>query len=175
MRIIAGKYRGKNLKEFNISTTKPTLDRVKESIFSLIQFDIDGATVCDLFSGTGAFGLEAVSRGAEYVAMVDNNPQAINLIKQNAKNIVGNYKIFNMDYLSFLKQNNKFDLFLLDPPYAQNFGLVAIDYIIKNNLLNPNGTIIFETSAQNDVQLNYPNINVDKRKYGSVAVYKITN
>ena len=81
MRVIAGKYRGKKLKEFNLETTKPTLDRVKESMFNLIQFDVVDAVVLDLFSGTGALGIEAVSRGAKKTIFIDKNIEAIKIIK----------------------------------------------------------------------------------------------
>ena len=93
MRIVSGKYRGKKLKEFDIETTKPTLDRVKESIFNLIQFDVADSVVLDLFSGTGALGIEAISRGAEKVVMVDSNKKAINVIKQNLVGIEALKKI----------------------------------------------------------------------------------
>ena len=80
MRVIAGKYRGKKLKEFSLSSTKPTLDRVKESLFSSIQFDLIDARVLDLFSGTGALGIESLSRGAKEVDFVDSNPEAIKIL-----------------------------------------------------------------------------------------------
>ena len=80
MRIVAGKYRGKKLKEFELDSTKPTLDRVKESIFNLIQFEVLDAEVLDLFAGTGALSIECISRGAKFVSMVDSNPKAIKLI-----------------------------------------------------------------------------------------------
>ena len=80
MRIISGKYRGKKLKEFDLDSTRPTLDRVKESIFNLVQFDVLDSVVLDLFAGTGALGIEAISRGAKYVYLVDSNKQAINII-----------------------------------------------------------------------------------------------
>ena len=103
MRIISGKYRGKKLQEFDLATTKPTLDRVKESIFNLIQFDVADAVACDLFAGTGALGAECVSRGASKVYLVDSNPKAIKIIQANLKNMEGDFKIVNTDYLDFLK------------------------------------------------------------------------
>ncbi|MCQ2556282.1 MAG: 16S rRNA (guanine(966)-N(2))-methyltransferase RsmD [Clostridia bacterium] len=174
MRIISGKYRGKKLKEFDLNTTKPTLDRVKESIFNLIQFDVDGAVVCDLFSGTGAFGLECVSRGAKQVYLVDSNTEAIKLIKSNSAGMEGNFEIVNKDYLEFLKVCPKCDLFLLDPPYKTDFGSTAIDYIIKNDLLNDNGKIVFETGKDLNFVFDYPNFEIDRRNYGTVTVYKLT-
>ena len=83
MRVVAGRYRGKKLKEFELETTKPTLDRVKESMFNLVQFEIVDAVVLDLFSGTGALGVESISRGAKKTYFVDANPKAIKIIKEN--------------------------------------------------------------------------------------------
>ena len=174
MRIISGKYRGKKLKEFDISTTKPTTDKVKESIFNLIQFDVAGSIVLDLFSGTGALGVEAISRGALKTFMVDVNTKAINLIKENVKGIDGDFVIIHQDYLTFLKNTNqKFDIVLLDPPYKTDFGPNAINMLIKNNLLTESAIIIFETSVENNFEINYENFNVSTKKYGSVLVYKL--
>ena len=173
MRVVAGKYRGKKLKEFDLSSTRPTLDRVKESIFNLIQFDVMGAVVLDLFSGTGAFGVEAISRGAEKVFFIDSNPQAIKIINENLKGIDGNYVVKNVDALTFLQGEEKFDIVLLDPPYKTDLGINAIDIIIKQNKLNDNGIIIFETSAEFNFNFNYSGYSVAEKKYGTVRVYKI--
>ncbi len=174
MRIISGKYRGKKLKEFDITSTKPTLDRVKESMFNLIQFDIVDSVVCDLFSGTGALGIECISRGARFTYLVDTNPKAINLIKENLKSIDGQYQVVNDDFKSFLNKTNiKFDIILLDPPFASDYGIRAIKYILNNDRLNPNGIILFETSVDNNIVLEFNGIDVMRKKYGTVAVYKI--
>ena len=173
MRIISGKYRGKKLQEFDLITTKPTLDRVKESIFNLVQFDVADAVVCDLFSGTGALGAECVSRGAAKVFLVDSNPKAIKIIQANLKNMDGDFKIVNTDYLDFLKTcNTKFDLVLIDPPYKTDLGVKAIEYIAKHDMLNPNGIIIFETSKDLNFEFDYPQFDITKRTYGTVAVFK---
>jgi len=174
MRIISGKYRGKKLKEFSLNTTKPTLDRVKESIFNLIQFDINGSVVLDLFAGTGALGVEAISRGASLTHLVDVNKEAVKIINENLKGMSESYKVFNLDYQYYLNSVNlKFDIVLLDPPYKTDMGIKAIDLLIENNLLNNNAIIIFETSADNDFNLNYCNFEIVKKKYGSVIVYKL--
>lgn len=174
MRVISGKYRGKKLKEFELNTTKPTLDRVKEAMFNLIQFDVQNAVVLDLFSGTGALGIEAISRGAGQTILVDSNPQAIKIIKENLKGIEENFKLIQQDYLEFLINNNlRFDIVLLDPPYKTDFGINAINYLILNNKINDNGIIIFETSENKDFNFNYENYSVSKKKYGTVVVYKI--
>ena len=191
MRVVGGKYRGKELKNFNLTSTKPTLDKVKEAIFDMLQTKIYGAHVLDLFSGTGAFGVEALSRGAAFVDFVDNNSEAIKLINANLTGIEGEFKVTNADYLQFLTGKSKYDAILLDPPYLSDCGVKAIHYILSNNMLNENGVIVLETLNEGDVNLkqifgvdepskkpiivNYRNKNytVTKRKYGTVKVYKI--
>ena len=174
MRIISGKYRGKNLKEFNIDTTKPTTDRVKESIFNLIQFDVVDAVVLDLFSGTGALGIECISRGSKQVHFVDSNKQAISLVKENLKGIDGEYEIFNQSFELFLQNTKlKYDIVFLDPPYKTDFGVKAIQLLIENNLLNENAIIIFETSQENNFDLNFKNFSLKTKKYGTVIVHKL--
>ncbi len=174
MRVISGKYRGKKLKEFNLVTTKPTLDRVKESMFNLIQFDIQDAVVCDLFSGTGALGIECISRGAKKVYMIDKDKQAISIIKSNLINIDGEYEVIQSDYLDFLSSNIKFDILLLDPPFKTDYGLKAIEYVVEHNLLNEDAIILFETSAEKEFDFSHLPLNCIRKKYGTVAVYKFT-
>ncbi|MBR6778656.1 MAG: 16S rRNA (guanine(966)-N(2))-methyltransferase RsmD [Clostridia bacterium] len=172
MRIVAGKYRGKKLKEFDLDSTRPTTDRVKESIFNLIQFDVVDAVVLDLFSGTGALGIEAISRGAKKTYMIDQNIKAINIIKDNLKEIQGDFVVKHIDAIEFLKQSEKFDIVLIDPPYKTDLGVKAIDIIINQNKLNENGIIIFETSAELYFDFDYEGFDITKRKYGTVMVYK---
>ena len=174
MRVVAGKYRGKKLKEFELDSTRPTTDRVKESIFNLIQFDVSDAVVLDLFAGTGALGIEALSRGARKIYFVDGNKKAINLITENLKGLDGEFKVENKDYVTFLNSiNEKFDIILLDPPYKTDFGVKAIEILIKRNLLNENSIIIFETSDEKDVNLDLDGFDIKRKKYGTVVVYKI--
>lgn len=175
MRVVSGKYRGKKLKEFELSSTKPTLDRVKESIFNLIQFDVKNAVVLDLFSGTGALGIEAISRGAKKTYLIDSNERAIKIIKENVKGFTEDFEIVKTDFKAFLNSTNeKFDIVLLDPPYQTDLGVQAINLIIKNNLLNEDAIIIFETSADLLFDLDLPEFDVVKKKYGTVAVYKLS-
>ena len=177
MRVIAGKYRGKKLKEFSLSSTKPTLDRVKESIFSSIQFDLIDASVLDLFSGTGALGIESLSRGAQSVDFVDVNIEAITIIKQNLQGIEGEYSVAKSDYLTFLNNakldGKKYDIVLLDPPFATDYGEKAIKYIIDNDLLNDNGIIMYEKANATPFELNKDGFSITHKKYGTVAVVKI--
>ena len=174
MRVISGKYRGKKLKEFELETTKPTIDRVKEAIFNLIQFEVVDAVVLDLFSGTGALGIEAVSRGAKRVYLVDKNLEAIKIINENLKGIEGNYQVIKKDYFDFLSTSNeKFDVVLLDPPYKTEYGLDAIRVLIEKDLLADNAIIIFETSVENKSNIELNGFDIKTKKYGTVLVYKI--
>ena len=174
MRIVSGKYRGKKLKEFELSSTKPTLDRVKESIFNLIQFDVQDSVVLDLFAGTGALGIEAISRGANKVYLVDVNNEAVKIIKENLKGVDGDYEVIKTDYEKFLsEQSNPFDIVLLDPPYNTDYGIKAIEILLRKNLLTDNAIIIFETSAEKEICLNFEDFKISKKRYGTVAVYKM--
>lgn len=198
MRIVAGKYRGKKLKEFELNSTRPTLDRVKEAMFNLVQFKVADSVVLDLFAGTGALGVEAVSRGASYVDFVDNNAEAIKLINFNLKNMEGSFSVNNADYMNFLKTNKKhYDIVFLDPPFKSGFGELAIEHILRNNVLNSFGCILFETAYSRPLELKFlptdvqskivamdlktkvdftisgHSYTISKRKYGTVAVYVI--
>ena len=174
MRIVSGKYRGKVLKEFELSSTRPTTDRVKESIFNLIQFDVADSIVLDLFAGTGALGIEAISRGAKKVYLVDKNPQAIKLIKENLKCIEGDYCVHQEDYITFLKKVKcKFDIILLDPPYKTDYGIKAIDLLLEKRLLAEDAIIIFETSEENNFEINIIGFKTTKKKYGKIIVFKM--
>ncbi|MGN0787981.1 MAG: 16S rRNA (guanine(966)-N(2))-methyltransferase RsmD [Candidatus Onthoplasma sp.] len=174
MRVISGKYRGKKLKEFDFDTTKPTLDRVKESMFNLIQFDILGAKVLDLFCGTGALGIEAISRGASFACFVDKNDNAIKLTKENLKGIDGNFCVLQQDSIEFLDNTQeKFDIILLDPPFSSDLGIRAIMKIVEKNILSDNGTIIFETLEANSFNFDEKTFKITHKKYGTVAVYKL--
>ena len=145
MRIISGKYKGKKLNGFNIDGTRPTMDRVKESLFAMIQNYINGSTVLDLFAGSGALGLEAISNGAKKCYLIDNNQIAIKTIKENSINIKEDINIINIDYKKFLKETKeKFDIIFLDPPYQSNQLNKALKIIEERNLLNENGIIICE-------------------------------
>ena len=174
MRVVSGKYRGKKLKEFELSTTKPTLDKVKEAMFDMIQFHVVDSVVLDLFAGTGALGIEAISRGAKKTYLVDNNSQAIKIIKENLKGVDEDYFLINQNGLEFLKSTNeKFDIVLLDPPYKTDLGIRAIEILVEQNKLNNNAIILFETSNDLNIELEYPNFKITKKKYGTVAVFKM--
>ena len=145
MRIISGKYRGRKLKGFNIEGTRPTMDRVKESLFGIIQSHLANSVVLDLFAGSGALGLEAISNEARKCYLIDNNIEAIKTIKENSLNIKENLNIICIDYKKFLKETDKtFDIIFLDPPYQSNQLNKALKIIEERELLNKNGIIVCE-------------------------------
>ncbi len=145
MRVISGKYRGKNLIGFDIDGTRPTMDRIKESMFAMIQNKINGSVVLDLFAGSGSLGIEALSNGAKSIYLVDNNIELINIIKKNTSGM-DNVSIIKSDYRDALNnfKDIKFDIIFLDPPYKLNLINDAIDKIIKYDLLSSDGIVVCE-------------------------------
>ena len=177
MRVISGKSRGKKLVSLEGDNTRPTLDRVKEALFNKIQFNIKDAIVLDLFAGSGALGIETLSRGAKEVVFCDKVPEAINVIKENVTNTNNLDKsiIINKDYKDVLEnlsnQKKKFDIIFLDPPYKTNLAIDSLQKIIMSKLLTEDGIIIIETDDINKEKeiLKIEELEIfDKRKYGSV-------
>lgn len=172
MRIISGKYKGKKLIGFDIDGTRPTMDRVKESLFGIIQNNIRDSVVLDLFAGSGSLGIEALSNGASEVYFIDNNIELINIIKKNTSNMNEKIHIMKSDYknaLEILKNSNiKFDIIFLDPPYKLNLINDCLNKIVKYNLLNERGIIICEYETEeienNDLKL------IKDKKYGSKKI-----
>ena len=175
MQIITGKYRARKLVGVDADTTRPTLARVKESIFNLIQSKIAGSNVLDLFAGSGAFGAECISRGALKVYFVDKEEKAIKTIKQNTNRMTEDFVILKNDYISalnnFAKENIKFDLVYLDPPYASDFYEKTLKLLDDYKLLNKNAIIVLERSCENNL-INLPMCYIinKSKKYGTVCV-----
>ena len=176
MRVISGKYKGKNIIGYDIEGTRPTQDRVKESLFGMIQDYVDGASVLDLFAGSGNLGIEALSNGAESCIFVDNNKKCIEAIK---KNIIGIEKttIIESDYIKALesfKNKNKFDLIFLDPPYNLECLDKSLDKIIEYNLLEEDGLVVCEYEFDK-FKDNYTNLELIKEKkygYKNIKIYR---
>lgn len=179
MQIITGKYRARKLVGVDAETTRPTLARVKESIFNLIQGEIAGSVVLDLFAGSGAFGAECISRGASKVYFVDHEPKAIKTIKINTKNMNEDFEVLNMKFVDalslFEKQNIKFDLVYLDPPYKSDYAVKSLEILSQKGLLNPDAIVVVEHEMQNDLQ-NMPDCYIIKKskKYGIAYVDVLT-
>ena len=174
MRVISGIARGTKLDSLEGLATRPTLDRVKESMFNIIQNKIENACVLDLFSGSGALAIECLSRGAKEAYFCDKSKDAIKIIKKNIEKTHFESKtvIINKDYLKCLDEiNKKFDIIFLDPPYESNFAEEALKVIIKKELLNNDGIIIFETDKKDISNIEKLDINIyDLRKYGRVEL-----
>ena len=151
MRVISGKYKGRKIDGFNIEGTRPTMDRVKESMFASIQNKIEGSVVLDLFAGSGALGIEALSNGAKYVYFIDNSSEVEKVLKNNLRGME-DYKIMMIDYnkalKSFRDNSIKFDIILLDPPYDRHFINKILDFIYDNNLLNEGGIVVTEYETE---------------------------
>lgn len=177
MRIIAGKNKGTKLFTLDGINTRPTLDRVKEPLFSIINFDLPDSTVLDLFSGSGALALESISRGAKCAYLCDNSREAIKIIKQNIEKTktenqtVVISKGFEKALQEIIEKKVKFDFIFLDPPYKTDYAERATEIIVENDLLKNNGTIIIETDEKDRIVQKIQNIDIamyDERKYGRV-------
>ena len=178
MRVISGLYKGRNIEGFNIDGTRPTQDRVKESLFGSIQDYIEGSITLDLFSGSGNLGIESLSNGAKECFFVDNNKEAIKVINNNINKIgIKNAIILNKDYkdaLIYFKDNNiKFDIVFLDPPYKDDYIDFSINYLLENNLLNEKATIV--TEFENNIKTDYKELKITKDKkfgYKKIVIFK---
>lgn len=179
MRIISGKYKGKKIEGYDIDGTRPTQDRVKESMFAMIQDDITGSTCLDLFAGSGNLGLEAISNGSNKVYFVDCNTECIKTIKNNLINVpLEYYHILKGDYKNaleyYMQKKIKFDIIFLDPPY----NLECLDYIINKvieyNLLNTGGKIVceYENNKFSDEYLSLQLLKEKKYGYKNIRIYR---
>lgn len=174
MRVISGTAKGTILYSLEGNATRPTLDRVKEALFNMIQMDIRETEVLDLFSGSGALAIEALSRGAKKAILCDKSKEAVAVIKKNLEktHLVEKATVLQEDYknaLHFLKNKFQFDFIFLDPPYAKDYVKDAVSEIVVLDLLKQNGTIIIETDEEERIlkEIENTNVNVyDLRKYG---------
>ena len=158
MRVISGTARGTVLKTPDGMLTRPTADRVKEALFSIIQFDLPGAVVLDLFGGTGQLGIEALSRGAKRAVFVDEREDACRLISENLKRTKFTEKatVRRSDYAAYLKKcSEKFDIILLDPPYAEVFLENSLNLITEIDILQSGGIIVAERPAEKDLSFEF--------------------
>lgn len=178
MRVITGKARGIVLKTPEGMLTRPTADRVKEALFSIIQFDIPGARVLDLFGGTGQLGIEALSRGATSAVFVDSREEACKLIRENLKRtkLENLGKVVRSDYLSYLNRcKEQFEIIILDPPYAEVFLENALKTITEIDILHSGGIIITERPTGKELPWEFEGFTRSKDyKYGNtiLAIYR---
>lgn len=172
MRVISGKYKSLKLKTLKGQKTRPTLDKVREAIFSSIAFD-NYVSILDLFAGSGAIGIEALSRGYKKVIFNDKSRQAVNVIKANLKslNIDNNVIVYNYDYKACLKIVDKVDVIFIDPPY-NSFDIEAILALITEHaVLNADGLIIVESASEMLVEEHISKYKkVKEKRYGNSKV-----
>ena len=178
MRIISGKAKGTKLYTLEGNETRPTLDRVKESVFNIIQNEISGSIFLDLFSGSGAIGLEAASRGATKTIMCEKSKDAINIIKRNIEktHLEKEVTLYEGDYENILatKIKEKLDIIYIDPPYKTNYATKTVQLLIKEQLLKSDSIVIIETDIPEEVLTKLEQIGqmqvTDIRKYGRATI-----
>ena len=174
MRVISGKAKGVSLMTPKGEHTRPTADRVKEALFSIIQFDLPGARVLDLFGGTGQLGIEALSRGAKHAVFVDQRDDACRLIKENLKRtkMESEASVVRCDYLQYLNRcKDKFDIIILDPPYAEDYLENSLKIITEIDILQSGGIIIAERPLGKDLPCEFSGYTRSKDyKYGQVLL-----
>ena len=177
MRVISGTARGTKLESIDSNNTRPTLDRVKESLFNIIQNKIQNSIALDLFAGSGAIGIEFLSRGAEKVYFCEKFHLATQMVRKNLERtrLETKSEILEMDYkkalLKLSKENIKFNVIFIDPPYKTDFAVESVKQVISLNLLEKDGMIIIETDEKERDLRNLENLQVevyDLRKYGRV-------
>lgn len=174
MRVISGTARGRRLRELEGMETRPTTDRVKEGMFNVLQFDLEGRRVLDLFAGTGQLGIECLSRGAREAVFVDRRADAVRLIRENLKvtGLADRAKVVSGDSVAYLKAlKEQFDIILLDPPYAAGLLEGTISHITRFDILSPHGIIV----AEHPVELGMPAVQPPYRlhrtyRYGKIAM-----
>ena len=174
MRVIAGKAKGIQLNTPDGMLTRPTTDRVKEALFSIIQFELPGAKVLDLFGGTGQLGIEALSRGASKAVFVDARREACQLIRSNLKktHMEPDAVVVQSDYLEYLNRcREQFGIILLDPPYAEVFLENAIKRITEIDILQSGGIIVAERPLGKELPWEFEGYTRSKDyKYGKIML-----
>jgi 16S rRNA (guanine966-N2)-methyltransferase len=176
MRIITGTARGMKLETLDgEEIIRPTSDRVKEGLFSAIQFDIAGKRVLDLFAGSGQLALEALSRGADSAVIIDESEKAVEIIKTNAKktNLMKKCRIARQDYSEYLKSANnreKFGLIFLDPPYSKDIPGEVLKKLCRTDIIEDNGIVVCESEHDNMNEDIYNLKFIKKYKYGRTFI-----
>ena len=172
MRIIAGKYKGHQLVAFQADHIRPTTDRVKETLFNKIQFEIEDAAVLDLFCGTGNLGIEALSRGAKFCTFVEKNPKSLEITRKNFEKLKvpkTDYKVINRDVLAFLREyeGESFGVILVDPPFTQKMAHDVMLAIAKSSAAGETSVIAIESQAKERMESEYGDlVRYAKKEYG---------
>jgi 16S rRNA (guanine966-N2)-methyltransferase len=172
MRVIAGKYKSRQLKTVDSNKTRPTTDKNKENLFNMIGPYFEGGVCLDLFGGSGGLGIEAISRGMNELYVVDNQYKAFQVIRENLKllKIEDQCHLYKMDYKKALSQfkdsNISFDLVLLDPPYGKKINKDIIYYLHDNNMLNEGCILVLEDLVEEEIEVKDPFILKKEQEYG---------
>ena len=171
MRIISGKFKGRQLKSFAADHIRPTTDRVKETLFNKLMGLVEGARVLDLFSGTGNLAIEAISREAQWVDLVESHPKSVQIIRENLTHlkIQDGFKIFPMDVFKYLKSYSgaPYDLILADPPFTQKLADSVMQAIAQSQCFHEGTQIVIESSSKEICGDSYPPlIRLDQRVFG---------
>ena len=172
MRVITGSARGRRLETLEGEDVRPTTDRIKEAVFSSIQFETEGRNFLDLFAGSGQMGIEALSRGAKSASFVDNAKKSLETVKRNLKatKLENSAKVFAMDFHSFLSMNSqRFDIAFLDPPYRTGMLQDALELVPE--AMNDTGVIIAENPLDEEILSNYGDFVLDRQyRYGKIKI-----
>ncbi len=171
MRIISGKYKGRKLVSFDAKHIRPTTDRVKESLFNILQNRIEGARVLDLFSGTGNLAIESLSRGAGFVDLVESHPKSLALIRRNLENlgVTEGFKIHPVDAFKYIKnfKGEPYDIVIADPPFTRAWADDLARAIGAAHLLAKDGILVIEAASKEPTSEAYPGlIFLEERKFG---------
>ena len=171
MRVISGTARGRKLLSPEGYDIRPTTDNVKESLFNIIQFDIEGRRVLDLFAGSGQLGIECLSRGAADAVFVDESRESLRIIKENLKKCGFSADVVLSDAAAFLQRGEKFDIVFVDPPYDSDYYEIVMKIINLFDILNKGGIIVFESRAEREIgQMELPYYPLRTYVYGSVKL-----
>ncbi len=171
MRVIAGRFKGRNLKSFDAGHIRPTTDRVKESLFNILMGRIEGARILDLFAGTGNLSIEALSRGASWVEAVEKHPKSIKIISENLKmiKIEDEIVVHKEDAFSFIKKYKKetFDIIFIDPPFTEQLADSIMAEVAKSVLWNKETLIAIESAKKEKLLDEYEElVAIDRRHFG---------
>lgn len=172
MRVITGSARGRRLETLEGEDVRPTTDRIKEAVFSIIQFETEGRTFLDLFAGSGQMGIEALSRGAKSAYFVDNAKKSVETVKRNLKTtkLEQFAKLFSMDFHSFLAMNTtEFDIAFLDPPYRTGMLQESLELVADS--MKETGIIIAENPLDEEILSKYGDFTLDRQyRYGKIKI-----
>lgn len=171
MRVISGKFRGRQLVSFQADHIRPTTDRVKESLFNILMGRIEGARILDLFSGTGNLAIECLSREAAWVDIVENHRKSLGIIRENLAKlgVTEGYKIWPLDAFKYIRDysGEPYDVVLCDPPFTRSWAHELAEAVAASRLLGPDSRFVMESAAKERLDESYPGLNrLDQRHFG---------